>query len=305
MPIFTVPIHELREFNPCHTPGGSPVGGRFCSDRDAFVPAPRGPSPTQQLIEPYGEHGPALAAAQRQLTKRMTGDGNEHMVVLQPGEHPFYFTSGSDRFVEMPHETFMEEMRANPPIFTAHTHPTGSAPSHADLRMQVRSKTSRQIIFGDGGEWYEIEVTDLATAEKVIGEGRRKATYWEEGTKGTFQTEFDRLKASVSKESLKLTDAWAAKQYGWTVAQNPFKPKPGAARVVGSRTTKKKSNDGFLMEDGSWISRGEAGKLHPEISQYHMQRFSELSPRIWTTLAERHTWFTFRYHRETGPYATT
>ena len=32
MPVFTVPIHELREFNPCHAPSGSAAGGQFCSD---------------------------------------------------------------------------------------------------------------------------------------------------------------------------------------------------------------------------------------------------------------------------------
>ena len=29
MPIFVVPIHE---YNPCHTPAGSPEGGQFCTD---------------------------------------------------------------------------------------------------------------------------------------------------------------------------------------------------------------------------------------------------------------------------------
>lgn len=36
MPAFTIPLHE---FNPCHTPAGSPAGGQFCA-RDAFVPVP-------------------------------------------------------------------------------------------------------------------------------------------------------------------------------------------------------------------------------------------------------------------------
>lgn len=38
MPSFLTPLHE---FNQCHEPGGSAVGGRFCSDSDAFVPIPK------------------------------------------------------------------------------------------------------------------------------------------------------------------------------------------------------------------------------------------------------------------------
>lgn len=38
MPSFLVPLYE---FNTCHAPAGTPVGGRFCSDPDAFVPMSR------------------------------------------------------------------------------------------------------------------------------------------------------------------------------------------------------------------------------------------------------------------------
>jgi len=299
VPSFTTPIHEHG------TPGQKnyphPLGR---GERDAFVGTPRSSS-KQSLLEPYGEHGTVVAAAQQQLTRLMAGDGNEHMVVYQPGEHPFYFTSGNPAFVEMPTPTFAKEMRDNPPIFTAHTHPTASAPSLADIRVQVNTKTAKQLIFGPGGEWYEIEITDFDTAKKVIGQGRTRATPWEEGKKGKFATEFDRLKKGVMTEAAKNTDAWAAKTYGWTIAPNPFLSPKESPRVVGSKTMKKAGAEGFIMEDGSWIGRKEAGKLHPEIRQYHLQQFVELSPRIWLKLREKHTWFKFRHDRKTGPYATS
>jgi hypothetical protein len=293
---------SLREFNQCHAPGGSPAGGQFCSDRDAFVGVSR-PSPAAVLAAPYGkELGATVLAARRRLTKLMEADGNEHMVVVQPGEHPFYFTSGSDRFVELPTREFQQDLLQNTPLFTAHTHPTGSAPSLQDIRMQTRFKTSHQLIFGDNGEWYELEITDLAKATKVIGEGRREANWYTAPTKGKFASQFDRLKKLVTNEAVRLTDQWAAKQYGWTIA-------------------KQGGLDGFMIPIGDdpelqhvrslgqthmFMTRKEAGKLHPAIRQVHIKNFSELSPRIWLTLAEKHKdWLKFRMHRTTGPYATT
>ena len=294
MPVFTIPVDDLSEFNPCHTPAGSEAGGQFCG-RDAFVGVPGRKSPKQTLLEPYGEEAAAVAESQRRLIGKMASDGNEHMVVHQPGAHPFYFTSGSPVQVEVPHDNFMDECRANPPTFTAHTHPTGCAPSLADIRMQVRSRSKRQIIFGPGGEWYEIEITDFAKAEKVIDQGRRARTYWEEPAKGKFATDFDRLKNSVKDESRQLTNEWAEKKFGLTAATNPT-PHP---------SSRPSQNEGFLRSDGGWISRYEAGKLHPEIKQHHMDAFADLAPRIWLKLREKHDWFKFRHYRRSGPYATS
>lgn len=49
--LFTIPIHELREENPCHTPAGSPAGGQFCS---TGVPVAPGTTPVPKgMIRAY------------------------------------------------------------------------------------------------------------------------------------------------------------------------------------------------------------------------------------------------------------
>ena len=269
MPAFLCPIHES---NDCHEPAGSPVGGQFCSGEGHAA---------QALLAPYGEYAADLKAVQRQLLERMAADGNEHMAVLQPGRPLFFHTSGESTYVEVPHDDFIAELQANPPIFTAHTHPTGSAPSEADLRIQIRTRTPRQVIFGDHGEWYELVVTDMAAADQAVGEGRRKATYWEPGTKGKFSTAFTRQKTRVSKEAARVTDAWAATRYGWTQEARG-------------------KDAGFHTPEGAWLSRGDAGTLHPEIREYYTARFAEQSPRIWVALAKKYPWLTFRYHAGGG-----
>lgn len=281
-----VPIHE---FNSCHLPGGTPTGGQFCSDRDAFVGLAR-PSPTARLTEPYGTLGPTVAAIRRRLMGLTASDGNEHMAVVQPDGSVRYLTSGDPKSVQVT-EAIAEGLFARQPPFTSHTHPTSSAPSLQDIRMQVKYKTPKQLIVGANGDWFELEVTDFAKAEAVIGEGVRRATYWEKGTKGAFRTSFDKLRKQASNEAARATDEWAAKKFGWTIA------------------TSSSGEEGFHVElEGLrvFMSRKEAGKAHPELAAYHTERFAEQSTRIWLTLAEKHpSWLKFRYAQKKGPYAST
>lgn len=289
------PIHE---FNDCHEPGGTPVGGRFCG-RDAFVSLPRA-NPRDVLAKPYGAQAATVKLAQRRLLRLFAEDGNEHMMVAWKDGSSEYFTSGDQRHVEMPRDGFAAEMRDRKTYFTAHTHPTPTAPSVQDLRMQIRSHTEKQIIFGGDGSWFEITITDFDKAEKAVFTGRQYATYWEKEKKGPFHTAFDRDKKAVSTDATKLTDAWITQQTGWTPAKAPGVDRPDAP-------------DGFRSPDGKeWLpKRGSAqtgiGNLTgPQILAYRRQHFADLSPRIWLKLAEKHKdWLTFRYHKPTGPYATT
>jgi hypothetical protein len=214
------------------------------------------------------------------------------MVVLQPGEHPFYFTSGARDHVEMPRDGYMTALRANPPIWTAHTHPTGSALSLQDIRVQVAMNGRRQVVFGPHGEWYDLEVTDLAQAKKDVGEGRREAFWYTTATKGKFAAAFDRLKNRAYADARKATDQWAAQQFGWTPSPHPLTPE-------------RPERSGFRLPDGRWITRKEAGELKPALKTQFSQAFRDLSPRIWIGLAQKYPWLKFRYHIRTGPYAAT
>ncbi len=280
MPVLLVPLHE---YNQCHEPAGSPVGGRFCG-RDAFV-FPAKPTPLQELLEPYGKDAGALREIRDELLARTRADGNEHLGVMQLGRPPEYFTSGDNRSVEVD-EAYFDRMAQNPVTLMAHTHPGGDiAPSYGDLRAQVRTKTRRQVILGGAGAWYELTVLNFNEARAVLAKGRRYATYWEKGTKGEFKATFDRLSKACSLDAAELTDAWAVKTLGLT------------------RGVNEKGEAGYL-QGGKWVSRKAMGDLHPELRQYHIARFNELTPRIWIKLAEKYDWLTFRYHVSTGPYAT-
>jgi hypothetical protein len=291
----------LAEYNHCHNPSCGPnCGGQFCSRgaSDAFVPAPRAAAPRaaaarssiDALVEPYGEHAATLREVHRQIVQ-LAQDGNEHLALQLPGGEVQYFTSGSEKFVNID-RALADAARANPTILSIHNHPTGSAPSSQDLRSAVSLKSRRELIVGSNGEWYELEITDMEKAQQVVFEGRRRRGYWErQGTKGKFETSFNKLRLAAVRDAAALTDQWAAEQFGWT--PSTFLKVPGFMIPGGPNGTR-------------FVDRKEAGKLQPEMRAYHSARFAELSPRIWIKLAERHKdWLKFRYHRSTGPHATT
>lgn len=286
-------IYELSEFNHCHNPSGA-GGGQFCGDRDAFVPPPR-KDPRAALSEPYGPVvGAKLRAAQQELLTRFGRDGNEHMVVAHADGSMEYLTSGEAQAVASPRDSFADELRANPPLFTAHTHPTATAPSLTDIRMQVATRTSKQVILGGDGSWFELTVTDFAKAEAALSKGRQYATYWEAAKKGQFRSTFDRLKKVASTRAAAKTDAWIAQQTGWALSVNDAGEK------------------GFRSPDGRWQPKTAIGKnglkqlSGAAVLKYHNVRFADETPGIWLQVAEKHKdWLTFRYHKPTGPYATT
>lgn len=277
----------LREYNQCHNPAGQPTGGQFCG-RDAFVGLTR-PTPLQRLLEPYsGEARSALQEMYRELIARTKADGNEHLAVKQPGKPIEYVTSGASNFVEMPRWNFLEELRANPPLVKAHTHPTDSAPSWQDLRMQVKARAPRAVVFAPNGSWYELEITDFAKAAKLVPSQAKDPGYFTKRQFSRLGSVWERDRKLASREAARVADAWLEKQVpGWKAAKSP------------------EGFDGFSTPDG-WVTRSEAGQRHPEIRAVHRKAFEELSPRIWIKLAENNAdWLKFRYHRGTGPYATT
>jgi hypothetical protein len=296
------PTHHLRlrEFNKCHNPSGA-GGGRFCSmgPDQAYPRYPYVPTAAGRLLEGYPDKEVAaqVRQARTRLTKKTAETGHEYMAVVQPGEHMLVFTSNERSYVEYPDGLF-ESLQKNPAHFAAHTHPTDSAPSLPDIRAQAKSKIPKGLVFTPSGDWYEVTITDFDRAKAVIGQGRRPGTYWEKGTEGKFATEFNRLKKQASNAAMAETDAWIAKQTGWTPVQDPGGKKKGG---------------GFMTPDG-YLNRtqaaNKAGSLgikgfdKDAIIDYHITRFGEHSPQIWLTLAEKHKdWMTFRYSRKRGPHA--
>jgi hypothetical protein len=288
------------EFNPCHLPAGSTEGGRFC-DRDAFVPAPGAArrTPTQSLLANFPpELQPRVARAQSRLTELMAEDGNEHLVVAQRGEPLSFHTSGSPVEVTVADE-LADRMTASPPEFTAHTHPSGSAPSLQDLRSAVATMAARELIFGPNGEdWYELHVTDFAQARAELEIGRRTASWWKAGTKGKFQAAFDRERRKARALAFQDADVIITQKTGWL----PQEGRPGQGL---RRQRKGERPAGFLVPEQGWVSRAIAAKLAEQrgllkvadINAYGSARFAFYSPNIWKAMAAKYPWLTFRYHR--------
>jgi len=307
------PTHflRLREFNQCHNPKGA-GGGQFCSSPDQAYPRyPYSPSAEQRLLEGYPDKAVAAAvkSARTRLTKLTAETGHEYMAIMHADNSVHTFTSNEEKYVEFPDENYVDRLRENPPRFTAHTHPTDSAPSLPDIRSQVKTRDPKGLVFTPSGDWYEITVTDFNRADQVLGKGRRYATYWETGTRGAFANEFNRLKRVASRAAADETDAWIAKQTGWTVAKKPHSDQ-GFSRPRSAS----KREDGFLTSDGNWVSRnligdyiqasGVKGPTKDAIIAYHIARFGDHTPRIWMELAENHKdWLQFRYSRKRGPHA--
>jgi hypothetical protein len=290
------------EFNPCHLPAGSAEGGRFC-DKDAFVPGPGWASPTQTLLAQWRpELRARVARAQSKLTALMAADGNEHLAVAIRGEPLSFHTSGSPVEVTISEDLFDQLVAVDLTApggleFTAHTHPSGSAPSLQDLRTAVATGVMRELIFGPNGDWYELHVTDLAKAQAALEVGRRRPSLWESGTKGKFHTAFDRERRKVKERAFQDADTVIAQKTGWQPQEG--RPGQGLRRQRGRPA-------GFLVPDMGWVSRATAVKLADQrgllkladINAYAKQRFSLYSPDIWKTLAAKHAdWLTFRYHR--------